>query len=81
MKQTTDTGFVAQPRFSLAQRAEVAEQMRIAPQLGGRAKLRESAMQIGQETARGTSILIYGAGLKREGERLDFLFEQLFQID
>jgi hypothetical protein len=55
--------------------------MRIAAQLGGRAKLRESAMQICQETARGTSILIYGAGLKREGERLDFLFEQLFQID
>ena len=38
-------------------------------------------MEICQEIARGTSIRVYRAGLKREGERLDFRFEQLFQTD
>src|ERR1700716_3736418 len=80
MKEATDTGFVAQERLLFAQGAEVAEQMRIAAQLGGRAQLRESCVEIRQETACGTSILVYRAGSKREGERPDLPVQYLFQI-
>ena len=62
---------VAPGRLLFTEPAEPTEQMRIAAQFGEPAKLGEGGAEISEEVARRSSILLYGAGAEREGERLD----------
>jgi hypothetical protein len=78
--QAIDTGFVAQRWLPFIQPAEPAEHMRIAAQVRDLAKLREGGAKISQEPARRVSIVVYRAGAKGEGERLDLRFKDLFQV-
>jgi hypothetical protein len=66
-------------RLSFTQRAEPAEQMRIATELGEPTKLWAGGTEISQEVARRGSIVAYRVGAKREGEHLDLRFQDLFQ--
>lgn len=71
--------WVAQGRLPFTEPAEPAEQMRIAAQLREPPKRWEGGAEISQEVAHRRSIVDYGAGAEREGERLDLRFEDLFQ--
>jgi len=71
---------VAQGVLLFTERAEPAEQMRIAAQLREPSKLGEGGAEISQEVAQCSSIVVYGSGAEGEGERLDLRFEDLFEI-
>jgi hypothetical protein len=78
--EVLDAGFVAEGRLLFTQRAEPAEQMGIAAQLGEPANLRESGAEISEEAARSRSIVVDRARPQSEGKRLDMSFQELFEV-
>lgn len=68
------TGRNVQRSLLSAQRAEPAEQMRVAAELGGTADPWESSSKISEEAANGRSILVHGARAQGKGEGLEVLF-------
>jgi len=60
--EITDASGVLQGRLLFTQRAEPTEQMRIPAQLGELTNLRESGLEISDETARDSSIAVYRLG-------------------
>ena len=75
-----DAGYVTYGWLFFAHRAEPTNEMRIAAQLGEAANLRESGTEVGEEAVRRTSICFHGARLQAEGERLDLILKDAFEL-
>jgi hypothetical protein len=77
-KEVVDAGFVAQGWLPFTEPAKPTKQMRVAAQFRDLVKLWEGSTEVRQKTARGVSVVVYRAGPKREGERSDLCFKNLF---
>ena len=74
-------GFVAQRGVLLAQRSEPAEYMGVAAELGKATELGKGGMEVLQEAAGHTSVVLDRAGPQGEGEGLEVILEDLFKTE
>jgi hypothetical protein len=79
INEQIETGFVAEGRLLLAERAKPAQEMRVAAQLGEAEELGESRAEVGKESAYSRSILVHRAESQGEGQRLELSFEDLLE--
>jgi len=79
IEQIIVAGFVAQGRLSFAQRAEPAEQMGIATELGEPAYLRKSSMKPGEEAASNAAIVGHAVGPQSQSESTEVRFKDLIE--
>ncbi len=72
-KEAILAGLIAQRGILFAQPAESGEQIRIAPQLGEPAEVREGSVQIGEEVTGRAAIAGHSGRTQGQGEGIDVL--------